>query len=331
VNKKFDIYGIGNALVDLQVQVTEAELSALGLTKGGMTLVGADQQQQLLQISKRSNVNQACGGSAANSIIAFSQLGGKTAYGCLVGKDQLGEFYMSEMQELGVTIELDARSAEPTGICGIFITPDAERTMATFLGASAAFSKVEVNEKLLAQSSWLYVEGYLFSSPNGQEAVRQAIAIAKENGVKIAVTFSDAFIVDVFRKPLEAAVSQADLIFANMREAQHFVGVEDESELFNKFKAVAPNVVMTMSERGALVHFEQKDYVVEPFPTKAVDDTGAGDMFAGAFLYAIANGYSPDKAGRLSCFLGSRVVSQLGPRLHCNVRELAGKEGLLSA
>ena len=173
-------------------------------------------------------------------MIAVSQLGGNVAYGCLVGDDELGRFYFDEMQALGVSLHTPPISGEPTGTCVILITPDAERTMNTHLGASATFQVEHVTEDALKHAEWLYLEGYLFSTDGGRAAVRRAIDLAKKHSVKISLTFSDRFIVEVFGDALRAAVADCDLIFANEQEASAYVGVEQEAEIFTRFQTSAP-------------------------------------------------------------------------------------------
>lgn len=316
MSKRLNVYGIGNAIMDLQLFVSEDEFSQLGLEKGSMTLVDAEGQNALLEKFKAKEINQASGGSAANTIIGLTQLGAKSAYGCLVASDDFGTAYASEMSSLGVELHTDKVNQKQTGSCVVAITPDAERTMNTFLGVSAEFSPEHVSEAHIADSEWLYIEGYLFSSEQGCKAVKKAIESAKSAGTKIAITFSDGFIVNVFGDALKEAVSSADLVFANAGEAMAFAGVSDEREAFEALKKEIPSVAMTLGSRGAWIWHEKQEHVIEPFPVKAVDDTGAGDMFAGGFLYGLSQGYYAEVSGKIACFLASKVVSQLGPRLN---------------
>ena len=329
MERKFDVYGIGNAIIDLQLQAADDDLKKLRLEKAAMKLVEADEQAELLKYFGNRDLNKASGGSAANTVIGIAQLGGTVGYGCLVGDDDYGRFYLEEMRKLGVSLHSKPRPGETTGTSVILITPDAERTMNTHLGASSLFDETYISEKDLADSEWLYIEGYLFSSPGGQRAVQRAIELAREYDVKVAVTFSDTFIVDVFGEHLRNAVDQADLIFANFSESRRFTGQEKEEQVFNDLKEVVPSCVMTMSERGAMVFHEGVESYIEPFPITAVDDTGAGDMFAGAFLFGITHGLDGAAAGKLACFLASKVVAQLGPRLKVDGRQLARDHGLL--
>jgi hypothetical protein len=324
-----DVYGIGNAIIDLQVQIDEDRFAALGLEKGGMKLLEQDEQKQLLSTFEADELNRASGGSAANTMIALAQLGASTGYGCIVADDENGRFYLEEMKELGIELHARPVPGEVTGTSVILITPDAERTMNTHLGASALFGPEHVSEEMIRMSSWLYVEGYLFSSERGAAAVEKAVAIAKEANVKIAVTFSDGFIVEVFGDALRKTVADADLIFANLNEACSFAGSEDEDVVFEALRKTVSSVVMTRGEKGARVYHDGVESLVAPFPVKAVDETGAGDMFAGGFLFGLSQGLSGADAGKMACRLASEVVGQLGPRLEGDIREIASSLNLL--
>lgn len=322
MNTTFDVYGMGNALVDVQFQVGEQALHDLDLDKGGMRLVDTAQQNILLDYCRHLSAHRASGGSAANSMIALAQLGGRAAYGCLVGDDELGRFYFDEMQSLGVHLHTPPVSGQPTGTCIILITPDAERTMNTSLGASGVFAVEHVTEDVLKQATWLYLEGYLFSTPGGQAAAHRALELARKHRVKVSLTCSDRFIVEACGDALRAAVAECDLVFANQQEAGAYVGQERAEAIFPRFQDSAPNVVMTRGDQGAWGTFGGTTFQVPAVPVQALDATGAGDMFAGAFLYAITHGYTAEDAARLACRLSSRVVSQLGPRLHGDVTAL---------
>lgn len=313
--KNIDVYGLGNALVDLQLRVEEADISKLGLTKAGMTLVDTLRQKELLEYFQGKHVHQASGGSAANTVIALAQLGAKSAYGCLVAKDRLGSFYREQMQELGVSLTTNPAPHGDTGTCVVLITPDAERTMNTHLGVSAEFSAEHVSEASIAAARWLYIEGYLFSSESGQAAVKKATQFAKKHGTKIALTMSDRFIVECFRAPLTEAISSCALVFGNLLECGAFTGCSDPEGIFAAMKEVTPHMVMTLGEQGAWVSSSERDVRVSAFPVSAIDDTGAGDMFAGAYLAGILRGLPEERAAKLGCYLASRVVSGLGPRL----------------
>lgn len=325
MSKDLDVYGIGNAIVDVQFNVTEKELVDIGLEKAGMTLVGAKQQLATLEALSQNAVNTASGGSGANTVIAMAQLGSKVAYGCIVANDGYGRAYLRDMKVLSVEVNNEPIDNENTGSCLVLITPDAERTMSTSLGVSARFAKEHISEALILRSKWLYIEGYLLSSPSGTEAALLAVEYAKAHGTKIAITFSDKFIVENFGEGLRKIVNDADLIFANKTEAISYYATEDLTEIAK----LLPFGVVTLSEQGALVCNEGNVVKIKPFPVTAVDDTGAGDMFAGGFLYGLCQGLSLEKSGEIACYLASKVVSQLGPRLKFDLRTILSSEGIL--
>lgn len=312
---KIDIYGIGNAIVDLQAKVGEEIISLLGLEKSSMKLVDTDMQSKILNSLPGVKIYQSSGGAAANSMIAVAQLGGQVAYGCIVGDDERGEFYLEEMRELGVTIQNRPIPGLPTGTSLVLVTPDGERTMNTHLGATAGFSKGHVNLDLLSNSTWLFIEGYLFASESGQEAISTAIDAAKSARVKIALTLGDAFVPSVFAEAVHKSVNSADILIANSKEIQALTGHDNEIRAFQAVKDLCNNTVMTLSEKGAWIHWNGEEIRVPAVPTVVVDATGAGDMFAGAFLYAITKNKTPLEAANLGCLMASKVVGQLGARL----------------
>ena len=320
--RDYNVYGLGNALLDLQLHASEHDLATLGLSKGGMSLVDVEGLARILDHFSAASPHMASGGSVANTMIAISQLGGRGAFSCLVGDDAHGRHYRTEMEELGITVHTEPVPEGATGTCVVLITPDAERTMSTSLGVNADFGPENVSADLVACSDWVYIEGYLFSTEKGRAAVRRALELAQAAGTRVALTFSDSFIVESFGEPLRDAVRRADLVFANHIEARAFTEEEDEDEVFAKVRTAAPNVIMTLHERGARADFGGQEHFFEPFKVEAVDATGAGDMFAGGMLYGITNEHTVPEAGRLACFLASRVVSQLGPRLQADMGEL---------
>lgn len=328
MNKKYKVYGIGNAIVDIQFQVEESVINEFNLKKGGMTLVDFKNQQSLIKSLSHLDYNQASGGSAANTIITLAQLGAAVSYSPVVGDDHFGTFYLKEMLSLQIALQTDPRRGEHTGTCLVLITPDAERTMVTHLGATARFDESDVNEEHLSRSEWLYVEGYLLSSSTGQKAVKHALKLAKGHDVKIALTFSDAFIVENFRAALEEVVDASDLVFANYNEAKAFTGKETQDGVFKALKSRVESVALTLGAEGARIHYQNEDRDIAPYSVVALDDTGAGDSFAGGFLYGITKGQTAFEAGKLACFLASRVVSQLGPRLEGDLRKMLMSEGI---
>src|SRR3954453_17995397 len=211
--KAFQLYGLGNALVDVFVSVSDQQLTQLGFERGSMRLVEPAEQKALLQKFHDAEPRLVSGGSVANSTIAFSQLGGKAAFLGCVGDDRYGLFYKSEFDQLGVDFGNPVIVGETTGTCACLITPDAERTMRTCLAVSSHLADRHVDAARIKAAEWLFVEGYVFANPDtGQGAIRQALKVAKANGVKVALTCSDAFVPEVFGDAFAAALKQSDLL-----------------------------------------------------------------------------------------------------------------------
>lgn len=329
--KKYDVYGIGNAIMDLQVEVTEQELASFGVEKGSMRLVDFDTLKALEKSLENKEIKRSSGGSGANTIIALSQLGKTAAYGCIVANDPVGTQYFSELQSIGVSLFNQPINKGSTGLSVVKITPDAERTMSTYLGITSEFGPEHVSEDAIEDSHWLYVEGYLFSSETGREAVTQAIEAAKNVGTKVAITLSDGFIVEFFRYSVIEAIEKADLVFANKNEAMTLTKATDEVEAIRLLKQHCSNIVVTLGEKGALASYEGEDAQVDAFPVKAVDDTGAGDIFAAGFLDGCLRGLPVKSCLLIGCYLASKVVSQYGARIRGDLRLMVETEsGLIS-
>jgi sugar/nucleoside kinase (ribokinase family) len=320
--KEFKLCGLGNAVVDIFLEVSDQEFASLGFERGGMRLVDLDEQKMLLDRYQKHEPKLVSGGSVANSVIAFSQLGGQAAFIGCVGDDRYGLFYANEFEELGIDIGNPIIVNEATGTCICLVTPDAERTMRTCLAVSSHLAARHVEERRIASSEWLFIEGYVFANPDtGQTAIRAAIRIAKQAGTKIAITCSDAFVVQVFGDALREALKDADLFFCNEGEACAVAQTSTAEEAFKKLAGQIPSVVVTNGPHGAFIRHDGVEAHVPSFPTDPKDLTGAGDMFAGAFLYGITHGVLPEKAARRAGFLSHKVISQVGARLHHGTRQ----------
>jgi sugar/nucleoside kinase (ribokinase family) len=319
---KYDVYAIGNALVDMEYEVHDEFFKKHQIDKGLMTLVDEDRQNDLLNALGTAPKKQQCGGSAANTAIASAQFGAKTFYSCKVAKDPIGNFYFQDLQDNGVDSNLMHQDREEgvTGKCLVLITPDAERTMNTFLGITSSISKSQVDPEAIRHSKYMYMEGYLVASPTGREAAIHAKRIAEAAGVKTALTFSDVNMVKFFKEELREMIGDGvDLLFCNESEACAYTNTEDINVAREKLKDIAKTFVITLGEDGALI-FDGTSYInIEPFPVKALDTNGAGDMYAGAYLYAITHGHDHAAAGKLASMAASKVVSQFGPRLKTEV------------
>lgn len=315
---KYDVYGIGNALVDMEYEINDQFLSQYKIDKGLMTLVDEPRQNELLDALGGTPKKQQCGGSAANTVIAVSQFGGKGFYSCKVASDPIGNFYFQDLQDNGVDSNLRTqdRKSGITGKCLVLITSDAERSMNTFLGITQTLSTEEVDPEAIKNSKYMYMEGYLVTSDTGRAAAIEARKIAEANGVKTALTFSDVNMVKFFKAGLlEMIGGGVDLLFCNKSEALAFSDTTDIQVAREELKKFAKTFVITCGENGAIIWDGTTFIDIEPYAVKAVDSNGAGDMYAGAFLFAITHSHSHASAGKLASLAASRVVSQFGPRL----------------
>jgi sugar/nucleoside kinase (ribokinase family) len=312
----YDVLGVGNALVDIQVQVPDDILASLGFAKGVMTLVEASVQQNMLKTLEGWPVNRCAGGSAANTIIGVADLGGKAAYAGKVGNDPLGAFCLEDMRQLGVAIEVAPSDGGPTGTCVVLITQDAQRTLLTHLGVSATLGPEDIHEADIRQAAYVYIEGYLFAGASTQAAALKALDLAKKNDVRVALTISDPFLVDLCRDTFwDLIKGPVDLLFCNLEEARSLTGKTDPIDCAHDIHRHAAHVALTMSGDGSIIMHEGKLYPIEGVPTQAIDTTGAGDMYAAGVLYGITNGLSWQKAGHLASHAAARIVSKLGARL----------------
>ncbi len=320
--KQFDLIGLGNSLVDILIELREDEFQSLGFEKGTMRLTEHEEQQQLLTTFRRREPRLVSGGSVANSVIACSQLGGKGAFIGCVGDDRYGLHYTEEFAELDIDFVNSPLVGETTGTCVSIITPDAERTMRTCLAVSSNLAARHVPAEKIAASEWLFVEGYIFANPaTGQHAIRESLRAAKAAGTKVALTCSDAFIPQVFGEAFREALTQSDLLFCNATEAMAVAGGGTAEAAFANLKALVPNAVVTDGPNGAFVRYHGAEHHVPAFACHPVDVTGAGDMFAGAFLYGITHGVPAERAAHAANFLAMKVITQIGARLHQGAKQ----------
>jgi sugar/nucleoside kinase (ribokinase family) len=317
--KEYDVYAIGNALVDEEIEVATESLRDLNIDKGVMTLVDEDKYLDLLKNMKGARHNRTCGGSAANTVIGLSCLGGSTFLSCKVSEDETGNFYYKNLKECGVNTNLNngLETTGKTGHCLVFITPDADRTMNTYLGITATFSKSELIEKEIVKSKYLYIESYLLTGPNGTEAAILACEIARKNNVKVAITLSDPAIVEHFHTQiLDVKGNQKfDLIFCNEDEAKMFTKTDNIDEAIQEMQSFTNDFVITRGSKGATIYNNNNLEIIETEAVKAIDTNGAGDLFAGAYLYGITNGYSSKQSGELACAASTKLVTKFGARL----------------
>ncbi len=315
---RYDVYGLGNALLDVECEVEPELLEELGIDKGVMTLLDEASQNKILERLGNCATKRTCGGSGANTIVAVSQFGGKTFYSCKVANDEPGAFYLQDLLEAGVDTNLKSHPPELgiTGKCLVFVTPDADRTMNTFLGISSGLSDIELVPDAIADSTYTYIEGYLVTGENSKQAAIKAREIAIGAGRKVALTLSDQNMAKFFKPGLlEMIGSGVDLLFANESEAFELAGTQNLISAIEYLKTISQTFALTLGGRGSLIFDGTTLMEIAPFPVNAIDTVGAGDMYAGGLLYGITNGLDWATAGKLGSMASSRLVTIPGARM----------------
>lgn len=335
----YDVMAVGNALVDHEYLLTDDQLTNTSLTKGCMTLASLNEQTELLNQFKSLQLSpskQSGGGSAANAMFALSCLGGKSFYSCRVGNDAAGQFYLSDLNEAGVaTSTISIAENGVTGSCVVAISPDGERTMQTYLGASSEIEDANVDFDTLRQSEWLYIEGYLAMSETLRSAIQTMRQQAAESGTKIAVSFADPSVINFAKDGLlEILGDGVDTIFCNVEEAMLFNGANDIVEAAKALTKYCHLAVVTNGADDTVICERLNDnnlsitIVATPTVPKVIDTNGAGDNYSGAFLYALIKGHSLTECGELAGKVATQIVQQFGPRLTANQYQAIAKQVL---
>lgn len=317
-SKTINVFGVGNALVDILAFVEDDFIRERELNRGSMMLMDTEKQAGLLHDLEHTSLLLRSGGSAANTMIALAQSGGTGFYSGKVSKDTNGEFYRKDLLEAGIPFDVHPAPMTngPTGTCVVLTTPDAERTMCTHLGVSTTLTATDIDTDRLAQCQYSYIEGYLWDAPGPRQASVETMEQSKRKGVKVAFTFSDAFLVDRFPEDFRKLVSEyCDVVFCNADEVRRFFGVESLTDCAQKMGKLVDLALITDSAKGCLVVDRGEVVPVAGFPVQAVDTVGAGDAFAGGVLFGLTNGLSNVQAARWGNYLASRVVLVHGPRL----------------
>ena len=288
---------------------------AMGIDKGVMTLIDGDRQQMLIDALGEKEMARSSGGSAANTMIALANCGGRGYYGCKVAQDADGAFYSRDLSAAGVASSPSNRGEGVTGKCLVMITADADRTMNTFLGITSTFGVAQIEDAVIADSEFIYIEGYLIAADDGFEAAQVAQKVARERSTKVALTLSDPSIVAAFKDRMTALVDAGvDMLFCNEDEGRIFTGAKTTRRGFGALRHRVGGLVVTYGADGARVCDGGDVFHAPGFEVDAVDTNGAGDSFAGAYLFAVTHGYDAAQAARLATYVSSRVVAKYGPR-----------------
>ena len=322
---ELDVIGVGNALVDVLCSESDAFLERHGLVKGTMHLV--DEARARAIYEAMGPAVEVSGGSAANTIVGVASFGGRAQYVGKVRNDQLGDVFSHDLRSVGVRYTTPAATSGPsTGRCLIVVTPDAQRTMNTYLGASTQLGAGDVDAHAVARSRILYLEGYLFDPPAAQEAFRVAAGMAHAAGRKVALTLSDPFCVARHREAfLELVDRHVDVLFANEVEICALYQENDFDEAVARVRGHCEIAALTRSERGSVVVNGDEQHVIDAQPVDAVvDTTGAGDLYASGFLFGLSRGMDLATCGRLGSLAAAEVISHVGARPLKPLVELAG-------
>jgi sugar/nucleoside kinase (ribokinase family) len=327
--KNFDVVGIGNAIVDIIARCDEGFLSKHDLAKGSMRLIDAEEANRLY--SAMGPAVERSGGSVANAIAGLASFGARCGFIGRVAADQFGGIFRHDIRSLGVHYDtLPASDGAPTARCLILVTPDGERTMNTFLGASVDFRPEDLDLDLIGNAKVVYLEGYLFDRDAAKAAFREAARAAKEAGAKVALTLSDGFCVDRHREDFRALVHHgADIVFANEREITSLYQVNSFEEAADAAMHDCEMAVLTRSEAGSIIVAGGETIEIEAEKARVVDLTGAGDLYSAGFLYGLTHGASLRECGRLGSLAAAEAISHIGARPEISLQKLALENGLL--
>ncbi len=322
---RIDVVGIGNALVDVLSHESEEFLARHNLIKGTMALI--DKEQADVLYDEMAVAVEISGGSAANTMVGISSLGGSAAFIGRVHDDQLGAIFAHDLRASGIKVSTTpAAQGPPTGRCLILVTPDAERTLNTFLGAAADIDETDVTSELIEQAQITYLEGYLYDQPKAKRAFHEAARIAHNAGRKVALTLSDPFCVDRHRDDfLKLVEDSIDILFANESEICSLYQVSEFDEALARVRGHCEIGVLTRGENGAVIVAGSDVHAVpaHPVPTGIVDSTGAGDLYAAGFLFGLSRDYSLYRCASIAAIAAAEVISHIGARPEADLAALA--------
>ncbi|MCA0200896.1 MAG: adenosine kinase [Proteobacteria bacterium] len=324
---RYDVIGIGSAIVDILSRTEDDFINAHGMVKGTMALCDAARSKFIYdRIGKAVEIS---GGSAANSMAGIASMGGKPCFIGKVGKDKLGEIFVHDIEVVGVDFA-GSTGALPTATCVILVTPDGQRTMNTFLGACTEVGPDDIDEKKIADSHVLYIEGYQWDTPQAKAAIRKATKAAKSAGRQVALSLSDPFVVERHRGDLLGLIKdEIDILFGNEDEIFRLYEAGDISTAVERLRGAKVLAIMTRGAKGAVMFDGQTTAAVDAAPVeKVIDTTGAGDLFAAGFLYGYTHGRSLVSCARIGAVAAAEVISHMGARPETPLRDLITKHGL---
>ncbi len=331
MSKKYNVVGIGNAIVDILGNVTEKTLEDLDIGKGVMQLIDIERSKSLL--NSLQNIKQTSGGSAANTIAGLAQLGLDTAYIGKVKDDDFGKVFIKDLEKIGAVFKTpfaDYSINHETGRCIVMITPDGERSMNTYLGATEFLSAKDIDPELISSSQYVYLEGYRFDGPDSVMAFEKAVQIASSNDVSIALTLSDPFCVARHSQAFTSLIKESvDILFCNEEELKVLHGSNDLKQALTQVSKDVEILACTLADKGSYVCFEGGATLIPTSKKKVVDSTGAGDLFAAGFLYGLCTERDINTAARCGNTAAGEIISHIGPRSQEDLLELFRLEKLI--
>jgi len=321
--KKIDLVGIGNAIVDIVSNIDDEFLTRNLLKKGSMNLINLQDSSNIL--NDCNIIKRVSGGSAANTVVSLANLGNNVEFIGRIKDDEFGNFFSKDIKESGATFNSKyVETRESSAHSVILITPDAQRTMCTYLGASTEFEPDDINYESIKLSKYLYLEGYLWDSELAKKAFIKAAKIAKESKTKIILSLSDAFCVDRHRESFLDLINDfVDILFCNEEEVKSLFKINDLEKCKIKIKSLCELTAITLGEKGSLIVNKNKTELIKPFLFgKAIDTTGAGDIFAGGFIHGLINNLSLNDCGQIGSICAGHIVTQIGSRSKMNLKKL---------
>ena len=324
--KNIDLVGIGNAIVDIVTNIDDEFLKRNLLEKGSMNLINLESSDKILEDCKV--IKQISGGSAANTVVSLANLGNNVEFIGRIKDDKFGNFFSKDIKESGTSFDskyVETRESSAHSI--ILITPDAQRTMCTYLGASTEFEPNNINYESIKTSKYLYLEGYLWDSELAKQAFIKAAKIAKESKTKIILSLSDSFCVDRHRESFLNLINDfVDILFCNEEELKSLFQLNDLEQCRIEIQSLCELTAITLGERGSLIVNKNKTEIIKPiFLGQAIDTTGAGDVFAGGFIHGLINNLSFNKCGQIGSICAGHIVTQIGSRSNIDLEKLINK------
>ena len=324
IKSSLDVVGIGNAIVDILTKTEDSLIKKLSFNKGSMTLIDEEEAEKLYKLASNNSV-QSSGGSVANSLACISQLGGKAGFIGRVRNDKLGDIFIEDICKSGTIFKTSPSINGPsTARCVIFVTPDAQRTMCTYLGASVLLDPKDLDLSLVNNAKILYLEGYLWDNSSAKNAFIKAAEIAKSSDTKVALSLSDSFCVKRHRESfLNLVKDHIDILFANEEEITSLYQTSDLNFAIKNIKKECDIVAITRGKNGSILITNNNEIVIPSYKLgKVVDTTGAGDLYAGGFLKGLTSGFTPIKSAQMGSLCAGHIVTQLGSRSNINLSNI---------